>query len=102
VDGEHFIAAPNSGTALCLASVNLFPSPKSDEPPEAAFTDFDFEQNMISVDPYRYCSRFQPIQNVLGRNLRQPFSRKSLGAVVYIACILDDPPWGQHLNTARD
>jgi hypothetical protein len=37
VDGEHFIAAPNSGTALCLASVNLFPSPKSDEPPEAAF-----------------------------------------------------------------
>ena len=37
MDGEHFIAAPNSGTALCLASVNLFPSPKSDEPPEAAF-----------------------------------------------------------------
>ena len=37
MDGEHFIAAPSSGTALCLASVNLFPSPQSDEPPEAAF-----------------------------------------------------------------
>jgi hypothetical protein len=70
--------------------------------PKRHFTDFDFEQNFISVDPYRYCSRFQPIQNVLRRNLRQPCSRKSLGAVVYIACILDDPPWGQHLNTVRD
>jgi len=70
--------------------------------PKRHFTDFDFEQNIISVDPYRYCSRFQPIQNVLRRNLRQPFSRKSLGAVVHIAYILDDPSWGQHLNTVRD
>jgi hypothetical protein len=69
--------------------------------PKRHFTDFDFEQNIISVDPYRYCSRFQLIQNVLPRNLRQPFSRKSPGAVVYIACILDDPSWCEHLNTVQ-
>jgi len=28
--------------------------------PKRHFTDFDFEQNITSVDPYRYCSRFQP------------------------------------------
>jgi hypothetical protein len=70
--------------------------------PKRHFTDFDFERNIISVDPYRCCSRFQPIQNVLRRNLPQPFSRKSLGAVVYVACILDDPSWCEHLNTVRD
>ena len=64
MDGEHFIAAPNCGTALCLASVNLFPSPKSDESPEAAFNDFDFEPNSSRSIPIAAARAFNPYKRV--------------------------------------
>jgi hypothetical protein len=99
VDGEHFIAAPSSRTALCLASVNLFPSSKSDEPPEAAFHRLRFRTEHHLSRSVSLLLALSTIENVLRKNLRQLFSRRSLGAVVYIACILDDPPWGQHPNT---
>ena len=102
MDGEHFIAAPNCGTALCLASVNLFPSPKSDEPPEAAFHRLRFRTEHHLGRSVSLLLALSTHTNVLRRrNLRQPFSRKSPGAVVYIACILDDPSSCEHLNTVQ-